>query len=107
MSIAGNDPNRLVTSRSPTSGSPPTNAIITTVSSVVVAANRNRKYLYLTNIGARDIWIGLGNTVSVDKGILIDKNGGRFSITSDNQCYDAINAIVANATSTLAIHEGE
>lgn len=70
------------------------------------AENVSRAALYLTNIGNRDVWIGIGGPAVVGEGIKIDKNGGQFTFDSGGFSVAAINGIADLVASTVAFTEG-
>jgi len=78
----------------------------TTVTSVVAAANTQRKYFFIKNLGSGEIWIDFGvaaivgqPSVRLDAGEKFELNGG-FIVTQ------AINVIAKNATKDFAAKEG-
>lgn len=77
---------------------------IGTSSTVVIAANSNRKGLILTNNSSAKIYLGLSNTAVLGSGVLLLPGG---SFTMDEFCFDsgAVSAIASVAASSLTVQE--
>lgn len=54
---------------------------VTATSSVVRAANPNRRYLLLTNDGDVEIYIRLGSTAFLNNSIRLNPGGGSYEMT--------------------------
>ncbi len=75
------------------------NKQITNDSSVIIAANPNRKYLNLINNSDKPIWINLGETAEINKGILLTDYGSSFELSQGTGLY--LGAISAISQSTV------
>lgn len=60
---------------SPIANSIPFNAIVNNESSIILAANPNRKYVIITNESTNDIYLNLGNISIQSKGIVLKPYG--------------------------------
>jgi len=87
-------------------GQVPTNVSVTNSSTEIIDANAARKWLILTNIGNRDVFVASGQTALVDKGALLGKGGGSIILDSSNMATEAINGIVSGGSATVMILEG-
>lgn len=82
-------------------------AAVTDVSSQAVARNLNRRGLVICNIGAGDVYLGIGVTAQAQKGILLKASGGSYEMNASNLCDAAVNAICDTGLSTtLTFSEG-
>lgn len=79
----------------------------TTTSGAMLAANTNRKAALLINIGTVDVFINLGGTAVANTGILLQSNGGSFSMSDmlGNLDNAVINGITASGTATVIVTE--
>jgi hypothetical protein len=83
-----------------------TTPAITSASSVVLAANLNRKYAYVSNNTGGVVFIKLGAAAALNTGIRI-ANNGMYEINANNLWTGTINAIKPGAGSVnLDIFEG-
>lgn len=80
-------------------------AAVTSTSSVVLAANANRKSAIFSNAGTIDIYLSRGPTAAGGQGSLL-KPGGSFEITPSLLYAGVLSAITVSGTSSLAIEEG-
>ena len=80
-----------------------------TVSASAVAANGNRKFLRLQNMGTGDVHIRLGTAVAVsNEGIRLAAGGSyEMSFGAGNVYSGAITGIAAFASTPLSYIEGE
>ena len=85
---------------------PPSNALVGTTDSVVVAENLNRQGLILTNISGSTVYLALMNMRStLHAGITLTPNGGTWVMDEFNFNNSAINAIAHSAGNIVAIQE--
>lgn len=82
-----------------------TRPLVTTTSSVVLAANANRKYAILFNNSGTQIFLKLGTTAVNNQGIRLGPNVG-YEITRSNLWLGSIEAVVASGSQNLDIFEG-
>jgi len=77
-------------------------------STLVIAANTNRKYLCLINDSSEEIYINIGGTAAVNTGIRIPASGGSYEMSSKlgNLSTAAIAGICASGGMTLLVTEG-
>lgn len=79
---------------------------VTNVSSVILAANTNRKMAIITNQNAQAIYLKLGATAVASQGIILSANS-TYEITAINLWTGSISAIRSGVgTSTLDVFEG-
>jgi len=89
-------------------GVAPSNVAITTVSTQVLPANGNRRYVHLSNIGNKDIYLALDQPAVADTGTVLKKGSPPLELGEDNEPpKGVINAITGGGSSTLAILEAE
>ena len=80
-----------------------TSATATPVSSIILATSTARQYVAIVNSSSTDVYLSLGPTAFVGRGILL-KAGGSYEILEENLYTGAISAIVAaGATTTLSM----
>jgi hypothetical protein len=87
----------------------PTPVNVSTASTVVLAANTNRKYVLLVNDSDTPIYVSLGGVAAVNQGIRLNSRGGAYEISRKlgNLYTGAINAIQSDAgTKRLLVVEG-
>lgn len=87
-------------------GQTPDNVTITNSSTQILAANTSRKWCIMTNTGNRDIFVAMGQTALVNKGILIGRNGGSLTLTASALSTEAINGITTGGSSSMTYQEG-
>lgn len=89
------------------SGNPPENAIVSATSSVIIPANVNRNWCMLTNIGNRDVFVALGQTAEINKGIFLGRQGGAISLGANIMSVEVINGITDGGSAIIIYQEGE
>lgn len=82
----------------------PTNSTILSANSVVVPANSSRKYLRLTNEGTGTMYLALGKTALVNKGIRL-ASLGTIEFYGATNYKGAINAINVSPSAVITILE--
>lgn len=82
-----------------------TNPSVTTESSIVLAANSNRKDALIINTGTVDVFLSRGGTAVAGKGIVLKSGGSAYEINGSNLYKGAITAIASSATNLL-VSEG-
>ncbi len=88
-------------------GKIPTSVNVTNSSTEIVASNTARKWLVLTNIGNRDVYMAVGQTALDKKGALLGKGGGSIALGVDMITTEAINGITSAGSADVMILEGE
>ena len=88
-------------------GKTPTNASVGTTPAVVVSANPRRKGLVISNISTGSVWIGVGNTSTLNAGIFLKADSGTWSMDDYMFTTDAISAVAHAAASIISIQEFE
>lgn len=83
----------------------PSRAGVGTTSQVVIAENINRVGLVVTNLSDQTIYIGIGNTSTLNAGIVLTGGGGAWSMDDYTYSKEAITAIGNAATLTIAFQE--
>lgn len=74
-------------------------------STQLLAANANRKFVYLINNSGAAFFIAFGTTATINNGIEIPANGNRFIMEATSLYTGAINAIVGSNNRTIEIYE--
>lgn len=80
-----------------TAAQPKGKATIGTASAELLAANRKRIAVYITNRGANRVWLALGPTAAKEEGILLNPEGGAAVIDD----YTGVISAVAEGASNL------
>lgn len=86
-------------------GQAPANALATTTSAVVLAANPNRRGLVISNASTGTVWIGINNTATLNAGIMLAASVGTWSMDDYTYTNQAITAIAHAAGSIISIQE--
>lgn len=74
-------------------------------STLVLAAEAGRKYAALVNDSDEAIYISLGNTAEMNKGIRLSANGGSYEILNENLFLGTIYAICSSGSKNLTYIE--
>lgn len=88
--------------------SAPASVTVGATDTVVLAENGARTYLLLVNDSDTTIYLGIGATAVVNKGIRLNANGGSFEMLRDvggNFSHQAVNAISTAAGKNLTVQE--
>ncbi len=83
----------------------PTSALVTSVSSIIVNANDDRKWCLLTNTGMKDVFLAAGQDAEIDKGFMVPGGGGSLIIGGDFFTLESINGITKAASSLVIVQE--
>jgi hypothetical protein len=86
----------------------PTNGAVSVgiASTIVRAANVDRRYLLLVNDSDTDIYVALGAAAVLNTGIRLNAGGGWYEMLDGQNLYrGAVNAIAAAANKILTIVE--
>lgn len=102
---AGIAPGTVVSTKTPLTASTPANATVTGSSAQVVALNTNRKGLAIINLSADIIYIGLGTTALINKGIALTQTGSVYEMSEYDYTTSAVNAISSGTSSLISIQE--
>lgn len=87
-------------------GGAPGAVTIETTSTLIVAANTHRTWLYMTNLGTKDVWLSATEGAVLLQGIKLAKNGGSIFLSFLTVPTGPVFGIVNNATSVVAFQEG-
>lgn len=88
------------------SASAPATAAVTSTSAEAVATNSSRTGISIVNVGASDVFLGLGAAAEDNKGICLKANGGSWDgLISGRLWTGQVRAKTASGTSTLAVQE--
>ncbi len=87
-------------------GQTPTSVSVTTSTTEISAANTARKWIMITNVGNRDVFIACDVDALVDKGILLGKGGGSIAMGAEFCTLGAIDGITSAGSSTVLVQEG-
>lgn len=79
---------------------------VANTSTLVLAANPNRKYVALVNDSNEVIYISLGVAAVLNKGIRLNAEGGSYEIDSENLYTGSIYAICSSGSKVLTVTEG-
>ena len=94
-----------VSTKTPLTASTPTNATVTGTSSQVVASNASRKGLSIINLSTDIIYIGLGTTALLQKGIALTQTGSVYEMSEYDYTTSSVTAISSGASSIISIQE--
>lgn len=90
------------------SGEAPSTASVTNVDSIIVPANPNRVWVSFTNLGSKNVFLGLGQPAELNKGIGLIQNQGETEFKASDIGVEAIHAITTGGVAAvLAIQETE
>ncbi len=87
-------------------GAAPTTTTVTNSSTEILAANSDRKWCLVTNIGGRDVYVAIGQTAILNRGALLKKQGGSFLMDRDFMSFETLNGITASGSSAVIVLEG-
>lgn len=94
-----------VTGRNISPGSPTTKAV-TNVDSIIIPANPNRVWVSITNLGAKNVFLAMGEAAILNNGIGLIQNQGETEFLASNIGVGDIHAITtAGVAATLSILE--
>ncbi len=83
----------------------PTNVTCNSATTALVSSNTSRKGLVITNTGSEDVFIGIGASAEVNKGIYLVAGGGTWAMDEYTFTTQAINGITTTSTSNVSIQE--
>lgn len=75
-------------------------------STLVLAANSSRRYLFLVNDSNESIYVSLGSAAVLNEGVLLTSGGGALTLDTTSMYHGAIYAICASGGMNLTICEG-
>ena len=76
-----------------------------TTTSGVALPSAKRFQLVISNTGSNGVFLNLGATAEVNKGIYLAPSGGTYTMDAFTLTDDSINAITSSGTSNLSIYE--
>jgi len=88
-------------------GNTPTNATVTTSSTQISAANGDRRFIILSNIGNKDVFLASGQTAILNSGAILLRGESIVIGAEAEPLKEAINGIVSAGTTTIAVLEFE
>lgn len=91
----------------PKKARPSTNVSVDTVTTQIVAINKKRKGLVLTNTGANPVFLAINEDAVLNKGIYLVGNGGVWEMDSFTYTNRAINGIGSGGVSNMSVQEFE
>lgn len=94
-----------VSTKTPLTAATPANATVTGTSSQIVASNLNRKGLAIVNLSSDIIYIGLGTTALLGKGIALTATGSVYEMSEFDYVTSSVNAISSGTSSPVSIQE--
>ena len=78
---------------------------VTNSSTEILAANTNRKWCFITNVGNRDAYFAIGKTAEINKGIFLSKSGGSILMDGTVLSVEALNGITVSGTTAVIYQE--
>ncbi len=94
-----------VSTKTPLTALTPTSATVTGTSAQIVASNASRKGLAIINLSSDIIYIGIGTTALLGKGIALTQTGSVYEMSEYDYATSAINAISSGTSSAISIQE--
>lgn len=88
-------------------GSAPGGVSATVTSTEIVPENTNRQWLFLTNIGANDVFVAIGQAAVLNTGMVLRSPDGALFLDAMACPGGAINGITAAGTSLVIFQESE
>ena len=85
-------------------GGPLASVSVNTSSTVVLAANVNRRAIFFSNVGNRDCFLSSGRTAVAEQCYLLPK-GESIRIQVELAGKEVINAITENGSTTISVQE--
>lgn len=82
----------------------PTTVTATASSAAALAANKSRRYAFITNTGTNPVSLAMNTAAVIGEGITLPA-GATYEMRGDNLCQSAVNCI-SNDGTTLSILEG-
>lgn len=83
-----------------------TRTVVGTSSTLVLAANSSRRFLFLVNDSDENIYVSLGAAAVANEGILLTAGGGALTLDIASMWQGAIYAICASGGKNLTVSEG-
>lgn len=87
-------------------GQTPGSVTVTTTSTEILPANENRKWAIITNKGNVDVFIAIGQTALLDRGMVLGRSGGSITLDEDLMSIEAVNGIVQAGSAVVIFQEG-
>lgn len=75
-------------------------------STPVLAANADRRFLFLVNDSDENIYVSLGSVAVLNEGILLTAGGGALTLDIASMWLGSISAICASGSKNLTVSEG-
>jgi len=86
-----------------------TSVLVLTTTTTIRAAGKYG-YTCISNLGISDIFLSIGDSAVINTGIRLGSPlsahsaaTSRIEFKNDNKCYEVINGVAANTTTTVAI----
>ena len=86
-------------------GAVPDTATVAVTSTEIVPANANRQWVFITNVGAEDVFIAIGQTALLNKGMVLRSPNGSIVLDATSCPTGAVNGIVGANTSAVIFQE--
>lgn len=86
-------------------GLEPGSTTVTTSTTEIVPANNSRNFIYLTNVGANDVFIAFDKPAQINKGVLLGSNNGSLTLDKESNVLGPINGITASGSSAVIFQE--
>jgi len=86
-------------------GAAPDTATVAITTTEIVPANTNRQWVFITNVGAEDVFIAIGQPAELNKGMVLRSPDGSIVLDTTSCPTGAVNGIVAANTSAVIFQE--
>jgi hypothetical protein len=83
-----------------------TKTTVGVASTLVLAANSSRRFLFLVNDSDENIYVSLGSAAVLNEGILLTAGGGALTLDVASMWLGAIYCICLSGTKGLTVSEG-
>ena len=80
--------------------------IVADSSTIVLASNSSRRYLFLVNDSDESIYVSLGSPAVMNEGVLLTAGGGALTLDTTSMWRGAIYAICASGGKNITFAEG-
>lgn len=85
--------------------SAPTKKAIGESTTVIIAANANRRYLCIVNDSNQPVYLAVGASAVMNSGVRINAEGGVFELVGGNMSTQAVNGIATGGDKNVTVQE--
>jgi hypothetical protein len=86
-------------------GAAPGTATVAVTTTEIVPEKTNRQWVFITNTGAEDVFIAIGQDAVLSKGLVLRSPNGSLVLDTSSCPTGAVNGIVAANTSAVIFQE--